>query len=108
MGWMDQIPGAWHGDTYKSLFLINHFLRSYDYATIVGPDNPQTILWRKALYREDHRLPFVRFENQALLQAITERLDSLDYHKTMDCYEAVFHNTRENELFQYLEKARKE
>jgi hypothetical protein len=40
--------GAWHGDVFKTVFLIHDFFPFLDYRTIRGPDNPQTLCWRAA------------------------------------------------------------
>jgi hypothetical protein len=38
--------GAWHGDTFKTLFYIHDFWPSLNYRTIVGSGNAQTLVWR--------------------------------------------------------------
>ena len=97
---------AWHGDTYKILYLINHYLRAYDYATIVGSGNPQTILWKKSLYNQNDETPFEKFKNEALLQVLTEKLETLDYYKTKENYEGIFQTVTEESLFTYLQNSR--
>jgi len=99
-------PAAWHGDTYKILYLINHYLRSYDYATIMGSGNPQAVIWKKSLYRQELKTPFKKFKNQGLLHNITETLGSINYFKTMEYYECIFNKVSENILFEYLLSAR--
>ena len=37
----------WHGDVYKLVFFVNDFLRHWEYVTIVGGGNPQTLIWRR-------------------------------------------------------------
>lgn len=39
---------AWHGDVFKTVFLIHDFFPFLDYRTIVGSGNPQTLAWRAA------------------------------------------------------------
>ncbi len=35
---------AWHGDVFKTLFAIHDFFPTFDYRTIEGSGNPQTVL----------------------------------------------------------------
>ncbi|PWK59104.1 class I SAM-dependent methyltransferase [Roseicyclus mahoneyensis] len=37
----------WHGDVYKLLFFLHDFYRSWDFTTIIGSDNPQTLVWNR-------------------------------------------------------------
>lgn len=37
----------WHGDVYKVLFFLNDYFRGWDFATIIGSGNPQTLVWRR-------------------------------------------------------------
>ena len=106
LGWMENVRGAWHGDTYKILYLINHYLRSYDYATILGSGNPQTILWKKSLYNQSDKPPFKRFKNEELLQVITEKLETLNYYKTKEYYQDIFQTVKQEKLFEYLKNSR--
>lgn len=38
---------AWHGDVFKTLFAIHDFFPTFDYRTVVGKGNPQSIILRK-------------------------------------------------------------
>jgi len=105
-GWREKVSSAWHGDTYKIMYLINFYLRSFDYATIFGSGNPQTLLWKKSLYRQDEEAPFNRFYQPKLLFSLTEKFESLNYFKTMECYEEIFQKVAEQKLFDYLKNSR--
>ncbi len=37
---------AWHGDVYKTVFAIRDFFPVLSYCTIIGPGNPQTLVWK--------------------------------------------------------------
>lgn len=37
---------AWHGDVFKVVFAIHDFHPGFEYVTVVGSGNPQTIVWR--------------------------------------------------------------
>ena len=37
---------SWHGDVFKTVFYIHDFWPGLNYRTIVGADNPQTLVWR--------------------------------------------------------------
>jgi hypothetical protein len=39
-------PRMWHGDVYKVVLAIHDFHLGLNYRTIVGPGNPQTLVWR--------------------------------------------------------------
>ncbi|MBW4034800.1 MAG: class I SAM-dependent methyltransferase [Proteobacteria bacterium] len=36
----------WHGDVFKTVFYIHDFWPNLNYRTIMGDDNPQTLVWR--------------------------------------------------------------
>jgi hypothetical protein len=36
----------WHGDVYKVLIFLNDYFKSWNFATIIGSGNPQTLVWR--------------------------------------------------------------
>jgi hypothetical protein len=38
--------GAWHGDVFKTLLAIHDFHPDISYCTVMGPGNPQTVLWQ--------------------------------------------------------------
>lgn len=38
---------GWHGDVYKVVYAIHDFFPMFDFRTIVGKGNPQTLLWRE-------------------------------------------------------------
>lgn len=38
----------WHGDVFKLLFLVHDFHPNLDYRLILGPGNPQALVWRVA------------------------------------------------------------
>jgi hypothetical protein len=41
------VPGvAWHGDVYKTIFAIHDYHPGFNYRTIIGSGNIQTILWQ--------------------------------------------------------------
>ncbi|MBK1621729.1 hypothetical protein CKO42_25755 [Lamprobacter modestohalophilus] len=66
---------SWHGDVYKTVFLIHDFYATLNYKTIVGAWNPQTLIWRSA---NGHRTP--RFNS---LEKI-ERLSYFDFLEHKD------------------------
>ena len=101
-----KLPKDWHGDTYKTLFLINHYLRSYDYSTIINSGKPQTVMWRKSFYKSNIKPPYKRFANRDLIHQITENIGSIDYIKTMESFSDIFHFCEETKLIDYLSKAR--
>jgi hypothetical protein len=37
----------WHGDVYKVVFAIHDFFPMYNFRTITGSGNPQTLVWRE-------------------------------------------------------------
>lgn len=42
-----KVPGSpWHGDVYKVVAAIHSFHPAWEYRTIVGSGNPQTLVWR--------------------------------------------------------------
>lgn len=102
-----EVSQKWHGDTYKVLYLINHYLRSYDYSTIVKSGNPQTVIWKRSLFNPEHKPPFKRFDNRELLHSLTENLGSINYIKTMESYGNIYNLSVEEDLFKYLREARK-
>ena len=101
-----KLPKDWHGDTYKTLFLINHYLRSYDYSTIINSGNPQTVMWRKVFYEPNIKPPYKRLANRDLIHQITENIGSIDYIKTMESFSNIFHFCEEAQLIDYLNTAR--
>lgn len=41
------LPGApWHGDVFKVVFALHDFHPTYNYRTIGGSGNPQTLVWK--------------------------------------------------------------
>lgn len=44
------VDGSWHGDVFKALFYIHDFWPGLNYRTIVGPGNPQTLIWRSSAW----------------------------------------------------------
>jgi hypothetical protein len=56
---------SWHGDVFKVIFAIHDFHHGLDYATITGPDNPQTVVWRSRAFARRPR--FDSFEAIARL-----------------------------------------
>ena len=72
----------------------------------MGSGNPQAVIWKKSLYRQELKTPFKKFKNQGLLHNITETLGSINYFKTMEYYECIFNKVSENILFEYLLSAR--
>jgi hypothetical protein len=42
---------AWHGDVFKTIVTIHDFHQGFDYRTIVGSGNPQTLLWQSRSFR---------------------------------------------------------
>lgn len=56
---------SWHGDVFKVVFAIHDFHPGFDYATITGSGNPQTLVWRSRDF--DRRPRFDSFESIARL-----------------------------------------
>jgi len=104
------IPGkdaAWHGDVYKTLFLLKLFHPKLDYATL-NEDNPQTIVWNRARIEKSSELkldaPFTRFTDMRFLRKSIENMESVNYSWTMNECSDIFQIARETELFAYLDK----
>lgn len=49
------VDRAWHGDVYKVVLAIHSFHPALDFRTLMGPGNPQTLVWRGRL--ADERYP---------------------------------------------------
>jgi hypothetical protein len=39
---------SWHGDVFKLVYFIHDFMPAYDYRTLSGMGNAQTLMWRSA------------------------------------------------------------
>jgi hypothetical protein len=102
------VPGtdaAWHGDVYKTLFLLKLFHPKLDYATL-NEDNPQTIIWSKNCIANPKdatdELPFERFADMRFLRKTFENMGSIDYNWTMNECCDIFQSVAESDLFAYL------
>jgi hypothetical protein len=58
--------GAWHGDVYKIVYFIHDFMPSFNYRTMTGNGNPQTLVWRS---NRDWRAPL--FNNLETISRMT-------------------------------------
>lgn len=76
----------WHGDTYKVVFAMHDFHPSWDYRTIVGSGNGQTLVWRSSA---GPRSPV--FDSM-------EAISRLSYFDAMDRMD-VFRTASEDEAF---------
>lgn len=101
-------PGmAWHGDTYKCLFLIKYFCSSLQYATIIRGGNPQTLLWNPSAFNGINddlaaNVPFHQFNDMRYLLSAIENIRLIDYDWTMQNCHDIFQQCTENDLFEYL------
>jgi hypothetical protein len=71
---------AWHGDVFKTLFAIHDFFPTFDYRTVEGTGNPQTIVIRSP------RRDFAPRWNS--LEAIS-RCDYMDFLDNRDILKSV-------------------
>jgi hypothetical protein len=76
----------WHGDAYKAVFYIHDFWPGLNYATIVGAENPQTLVWRSNT--------FVR---RPLFDSL-ERVSRLDYFDMVRNRDVMRERTEEEAL----------
>ncbi len=65
----------WHGDVYKTIFAIHDYHPSISYCTLLGGNNPQTILWKAS---ESKRIP---------------QFSSIDNIRNMTFYDMI-HNSK--------------
>jgi len=70
---------AWHGDTFKVVFVIHDFHLALNYRTIVGSGNAQTLVWRSADW---WRAP--RFDSLEAIARLTY-FDVVDEEPVMRC-----------------------
>lgn len=75
---------VWHGDVFKIVFAIHDFFPRMSYVTVVGSENPQTIVWRAP--RRNFKPAFERLEE-------IERLEYFEMLKRL----AVFNPKSEEE-----------
>lgn len=87
----------WHGDVYKMVFMLHDFFPMFDYLTLEGSGNPQTVVWYKP--RKDYtprynsleaisRLTYFDLQKEiGLLNGMKEKhaLESLCKHFSSGC-----------------------
>jgi len=97
---------AWHGDTYKLLFLLRLFHTKYEYATILDKGNCQTVVWPcnycNSAIAPSPQKPFRRFTNERFLHYVIEHFHEVDYYWTMNACKDIFQIALEDDLFEYL------
>lgn len=96
----------WHGDVYKILILIRLFHPAFQYATITGPGNPQTLLWRAdsktGTRTHNKQAPFPIFNDMRYLYQIFSDLSKADYSWLQSNLD-ILQPCSEAQLFDYLE-----
>ena len=65
--------GAWHGDVYKTVFAIHDFHPGFNYRTIVGSGNAQTLIWPS---KSGWRSPLFKSLEEISILSYTDLLES--------------------------------
>lgn len=79
---------SWHGDVFKTVFLIHDFMQGLNYRTIVDAGNPQTLVWQSD-DADRQRVP--RFNS-------FEAISRLDYFDLLDNIDILRECTERNAL----------
>lgn len=100
---------SWHGDVYKVLILLKLFHPNFEYATIVGDGNPQTIAWKECSAHlrpnASNVKPFTSFSDLRYLFQVFQNFGSIDYSWLIDGNRDILQECQEEHLFGYFESA---
>lgn len=98
----------WHGDVFKVLILLKLFHSKFEYATLVGSGNPQTVVWNECSPRLNkaalHPKPFKQFAEHRFLFEVFENIRSVDYNWLVMQNRDLLQECKEADLFAYLSK----
>lgn len=95
----------WHGDVYKMIILLRLFHPLFQYATLTGSGNPQTVVWRKdgkiGAMTQGKVPPFPLFEDQRYLYQVFTAMPQADYNWLQENMD-VLQCCSEPDLFSFI------